>query len=151
MQDLVDDLAGAQLAPEPRLAGRAERAVHGAAGLRADADRRPLVGPPARRVAHEHRLDPLAIAQLVDRLGGQAAIGTDDVAVGDRREPELGGDGRSQRRRQVRQVIERSGAGPMRALEHLSGPIRGLAAGVEPRGELGRVDLADRRPWTGDR
>jgi hypothetical protein len=33
----------------------------------------------------------------------------------------------------------------MDAGEHLLDPIRGLAAGIEPRGERHGVDLADRR------
>ena len=37
--DLVDDLGGLEVAPEPELAGRAERAADGAAGLARDAQR----------------------------------------------------------------------------------------------------------------
>ena len=40
--DLVDDLGGLEVAPEAQLAGRAERAADGAAGLARDAQRVPL-------------------------------------------------------------------------------------------------------------
>ena len=40
--DLVDDLGDLEVAPEPELAGRAERAADGAAGLARDAQRVPL-------------------------------------------------------------------------------------------------------------
>ena len=40
-QHLLDDLAGVEVTFEARLAGRAERAAHRAAGLRRHAHRRP--------------------------------------------------------------------------------------------------------------
>ena len=53
--DLLDDLGGGQVAGQPGLAGRAERAGHPAAGLAGDADRDPV------RVAHQHALDQRAV------------------------------------------------------------------------------------------
>ena len=44
LPNLVDDLAGGQVALQPALAGGAERAGHPAAGLAGDADRRPVRG-----------------------------------------------------------------------------------------------------------
>ena len=54
--DLLDDLGGRQVAGQPGLAGRAERAVHAAAGL---ADETHIVTRSG--VAHEHRLDERAV------------------------------------------------------------------------------------------
>ena len=53
---LLDDLAGGQVPLEAGLAGGAERAAHGAAGLGRHADRGP------GRVAHQHGLDRGAVA-----------------------------------------------------------------------------------------
>ena len=80
VQHLVDDLAGAQLAGEAGLPGGAEGTADRAPGLRGDADGGPLAHLAARRVAHQHRLDPLAVMELVHRLGGQAVVGGKDVA-----------------------------------------------------------------------
>ena len=106
---------------------------------------------PARRVAHQDRFDALPVLQLVDRLGGHAAIGAQHVAVGDRAEAERLRQLRAQRRRQVGQVVEGRCLGPMRTGQHLRHPVRGLAAGGEPRGERCGVDLADRRRGAGER
>src|SRR3546814_5894826 len=59
-----------------------------------------------RSIAHEHRLDPLPVVQLVDRLRGLPAIGTDDVAVNDGAEPEFVSQCRPQIGRQIGQVAE---------------------------------------------
>ena len=86
--DLVDDLGRLEVAREAQLAGRAERAADGAAGLARDAQRVPLALGAARRVVHEHRLDEGAVGQPMQRLLGQAAVGEADLRVGDRVEPE---------------------------------------------------------------
>jgi hypothetical protein len=66
VEHLRDDLAGRQVALQAHLRGGAEGAAHGAAGLAADADG---VAPV---VAHQHRLDQLAIVQAKEGLGGVA-------------------------------------------------------------------------------
>ena len=55
--DLVDDLGGLEVASEPELARRAERAADGAADLARDAQGVPLPGSPPCRVVHQHGLD----------------------------------------------------------------------------------------------
>ena len=64
---LVDDLRGLEVPLHPELAGRAERAAHGAPGLRADAQRVPLAAPLAGRVVHQDRLDQQPVRQPVER------------------------------------------------------------------------------------
>ena len=78
--DLLDDLAGVEVALEAGLAGRAERAAHRAAGLRRHAHRR------ARRVAHEHGLDLRAVARHAH--SHFVVISSCAVALGDRIERE---------------------------------------------------------------
>ena len=77
--DLLDDLGGRHVAGEPRLAGRAERAVHAAAGLRRDAQR------DAAGVAHEHGLDEGAVVQLPEELDRVAAVGLEASHLGQQR------------------------------------------------------------------
>ena len=59
--DLVHDLGGLQVAPEAKLAGRAERAAHRAAGLARDAQRVPLALARPGRVVHEDRFDERSV------------------------------------------------------------------------------------------
>ena len=66
--DLLDDLAGRQVAGQAALAGRAERAAHPAAGLAGDADRDPV------GIAHQDRLDQHPVVPAPDRLHGVAAV-----------------------------------------------------------------------------
>ncbi len=73
--DLVDDLGGREVAREPELARRAERAADRAAGLARDAQRVPLAAGATRRVMHQDRFDERAVVELVERLLGQAAVG----------------------------------------------------------------------------
>src|SRR5688500_10791507 len=61
--DLIDDLAGREIADEPHLAGRAEGAGHRAACLGRDAH-----GVPRAVMWHEHRLDAMAVLQREQRL-----------------------------------------------------------------------------------
>ena len=69
--DLADDFAGGQVPDEPHLAGEAERARHGAADLRRDAERH------RRRVGDEHRFDLPAVGEpqqeLLGAVGGPFA------------------------------------------------------------------------------
>ena len=99
--DLVDDLGGLEVAGEAQLAGRAERAADGTAGLARDAQRVPLALPPAGRIVHEDRLDESAVGQSMEGLLGQAAVGEADLRVADGIEPErlveLGPEARRQR------------------------------------------------------
>ena len=70
IEHLRHDFADSEVAEEAHLPGGAKDAAHGAARLRADAERTPLV------VAHEHRLDVLAIWQLEEHFFGTAVAGT---------------------------------------------------------------------------
>ena len=90
-----------------------------------------------------------AVAKLMHRLGGQAAIGHEGVAVADRREGERPLQRRPQCPRQLRQIPEIGDAWVMAPGEDLPGPIRTLAACGEPRGEPIGMDLADRRDGPG--
>ena len=63
VQRLVEDLGGGEVAPEAHRAGRAERAGERAAGLGGDADRAAPVA-----VAHQHRLDRVAVVGAEERL-----------------------------------------------------------------------------------
>ena len=87
--DLVDDLGGLEVAPEPELAGRAERAADRAAGLARDAQGVALALARAGRVVHQHRLDR-APRRTGD--GGafsvRPAVGRPELGVADRVEPE---------------------------------------------------------------
>ena len=67
--NLLDDLALGQLALEPGLAGGAELAGHGAAGLGGHADGHPV------RVVHQDRLDLGAIVERPEPLGRLAGVG----------------------------------------------------------------------------
>ena len=69
IEHLRHDFADSEVAEEAHLPGGAKDAAHGAARLRADAERAPLV------VAHEHRLDVLAIWQLEEDFFGTAVAG----------------------------------------------------------------------------
>ena len=60
---LVEDLAGGQVAAEPGLTGRAERARKRAARLRRDAERRAVA-----EMLHEHGFDFFAVAQPKEPL-----------------------------------------------------------------------------------
>ena len=63
VERLVEDLRRGQVPAELHLPGRAERAGERAAGLGRDADR-----PAAVAVAHQHRLDRLAVGGVEERL-----------------------------------------------------------------------------------
>ena len=63
VEHLVEDLRGAQVAAEAHRAGRAEGARERAARLRGDADRAAAVA-----VAHQHRLDRVAVGGAEERL-----------------------------------------------------------------------------------
>ena len=74
--DLLDDLAGRQVAGEAGLAGGAEAAPHGAAGLARHAHGGPV------GVQHQHRLDAGAAGELPQELDRVAAVAD---RLGDRR------------------------------------------------------------------
>ena len=67
-EDLLADLADVEVALEPGLAGRAERAAHRASGLRRDAD------GGAVAVAHEDGLDLRAVGGAPQPLDGHALV-----------------------------------------------------------------------------
>ena len=62
--ELGDDLAGGEVAAEALVAGRAEAAADGAAGLRRDAQRAAVV------LGNEHGLDRVAVADVEQPLDG---------------------------------------------------------------------------------
>ena len=68
---LLEDLGGRQVALQPALARRAERARHAAAGLRRDAH------GVALRVAHQHRLERRAVDRAPQHLAGLARVALD--------------------------------------------------------------------------
>ncbi len=151
MQHLVHDLSWGEMPTESSLTGCAERATNGASRLAGDADGDPLCGPAAPRISHQHRLDPLAVVQLMHRFGGEPSIRADDVAVLDAREAKCGCEVGPQRPGEIGQIRERAHVGPVDSGQDLACPVRRLAAGVEPRGELCVWDLADRRRYAGER
>jgi hypothetical protein len=87
----------------------------------------------------------------MDRLGGQAGVCRDDMARGNAAERERSRQILAQGPWQIGQVLEARHLGSAEAEQQLAGPIRGLAAGLEPRGERIRGDLADRRGCPGER
>ncbi len=104
-QHLLDDLAGVEVALEPGLAGRAERAAHRAPGLRRHAHRRAL------GVAHEHGLDLRAVARARPQPLRRHAVvrGLLDERV--ECEGKRVGEALAQRARQRGGVVERAPAG----------------------------------------
>ena len=99
VDDLVHDLGGGQVAVQPRLPGGAERAVHPAARLRADAHGDPV------RVAHQHRLDERAVEQPPQRLAGGVVVAAD-----------VPHDGHQLGQQRLRELLARGGrdVGPLR-------------------------------------
>ncbi len=71
VEDLADDFAGVEVADEAHLAGGAEHAAHGAAGLGADADR------VASFVSHEDGFDDLPIGEAEEEFAGESVVAVD--------------------------------------------------------------------------
>ena len=122
VERLVEDLRGGQVPAEPHLPGRAERARQRAAGLGRDADR-----PAAVAVAHQHRLDRLAVGGVEERL--HRAVARLRLALDlERREGNVLGELGAERRR-GRSSSRRSPAAPRgRPVPDLAGAVGGLAA-----------------------
>ena len=133
--DLVDDLGDLEVAPEPELAGRAERAADGAAGLARDAQRVPFARPGPRRVVHQHRFDERAVGEPVERLLGQPAVGVLHLGVGDGVEGEVGVERVAERGRQRQELVGRGRRAAPDRVGDLAGAVAGLAAGGDPRRE----------------
>ena len=96
MAHLVQNLGRLEVAAEAKLAGGAERATDGTAGLARDAKRvtLPMLGPAvlaeaARGVVHQHRLDERPIREQVQRLLGQPFVRDRDLVRGDRVDAEV--------------------------------------------------------------
>src|SRR5205814_10088880 len=134
VKHLVDDLARAELPRKARLTRRAEWAANRAASLAGDADRGSSRLTCACRGAHEDRFDALSVMQLMHRLGSEAPVRVQDVGGDNRREMKTGIQGSPQADWKVGQVFETPRLGSVDAGQDLAGPIRGLAAGDEPRG-----------------
>ncbi len=120
VERLVEDLGRRQVAAELHRPGRAERARERAARLGRDADRAAAVA-----VAHQHRLDRVAVVGAEERLHG-AVLRL--LLVGDRERRERDGvaQGLAQRGRHVRhRVVARRAS--RRPLPHLAGAVRRLA------------------------
>jgi hypothetical protein len=118
--DLRHDLGGGQVAREPLRAGRAERAVHGAADLRGDAQRAAVI------LGDEHGLDGLALA----RLGHPFARAVGRGLLGDqlrRTDDEHGGQLGAQFLAEVGHQREVVDAAPVDPAHHLVGAVRCLA------------------------
>ena len=139
--DLVDDLGGLEVAPEPELAGGAERAADRAAGLARDAQRVALARGAAGRVVHQDGLDERAVVESVEGLLGLAAVGEAQLRV---RRPCRAGSASSR--------ASRSAAGSVRTPSASTAPpsfqtasaiwrarYAGLALGRHPRGQLPRA------------
>ncbi len=74
MQHLPSDLTRAQIAQEALLAGSAERAAHGAAGLGRDANSLATPARVGRVILHQHRLDRVTVVEPQKQLA-RAAVG----------------------------------------------------------------------------
>ncbi len=129
--DLLDDLAGGELALEARLAGRAEAAAHGAPGLRGDADRG-AVG-----VVHEDGLHEGAVVELPQPLDGVLAVRRRHRGRL-QREGEGVVDLLAQGDRQVGHLRRLDGP-PVEPVPHLACPVGRLAG--EGDGEVLRSDV----------
>ena len=136
---LVDDLGGLEVAPEPELARRTERAADGAPGLARDAQRVPLARRAAGRVVHQDGLDELAVVESMEGLLGQPAVGDAKLGVVDRVEAEVASQRRPDRNRQGPHLgrIGQPAVLPGR-IRDLAGAERGLALVRHPGGELVR-------------
>ena len=148
--DLVDDLGDLEVAPEPELAGRAERAADGAAGLARDAQRVPLARARPRRVVHQDRFDQGAVGEPVERLLGQAAVGLAQLRVGDRVEPEGGLELRAQGGRQRQRLVDRADDAAPHRVGDLARAVAGSPRAAEPvaeriRGQAGQARARRRR------
>ena len=86
VERLVDDLRRCEVAREAHATGRAKRAVERAAGLRGDAQRAPPVA-----VAHQHRLDRMAVLGAEERLD-RAVAARAILHNGERRERHVAGE-----------------------------------------------------------
>ena len=119
--ELLDDLAGREVAPEPHRAGRAERARKRAAGLRGQADRAAVAVP------HRDGLDRVAVggaqAQL-DRAVGGDLLGLDDELA--QRCPFV--ERHAERTRQRRDLVPALGVLGERGATRLRHAVRGLVA-----------------------
>ena len=134
--------------PNPSSPGGAERAADRAAGLARDAQGVPFARPGPRRVVHQDRLDERAVAEPVERLLGQPAVGVLQLGVGDGVEAEVGverlAEGGGQRQELVGRGRSRR---PRRASRDLAGAVAGLAA----RGEPGREGVGGEPGQAGPR
>jgi hypothetical protein len=144
--DLLQDLGGRQVAGQPALAGRAERAGHAAAGLRGDAH------GVALRVAHQHRLDGGAVAGPPQRLAGLPRIALDLPDRGQQRREQRLGQPAAQRRGQIGHRGRVGGQPAVVLVGQLFGPKRRQAqvgdrlqpAGLVEVGEMPRRHLPAR-------
>ena len=138
--DLGDDFRGGQVAGQPGLPRRTERAAHPAPGLRRHAHGHPV------GVLHQHRLDECAVQGAPHALAGVPAIRAERPLLGQQPRQQLFGQGRAHRGGQVRHVLRRVGVpaevvpgqlvGPELALPQLGDgppPLRQLKIGKMAR------------------
>ena len=137
--DLVDDLGDVQVTLEPELAGGAERAPDGTAGLAADAQRVPLAPRAARRVVHQDALHEPPIGQLVQRLLRGAIVGDADLGRGQRIEAQSFGKPGPKRPAQGGHVVPPSCLRAPHRVGDLPGSKRRLSHPLQDRGERGRL------------
>ncbi len=133
---LVDDLGGGQVALQPALAGRAERARHPAARLAGDARRGPV------RIAHEHRLGERAVVPAPQRLAGGAAVAGLFRHGGDQRR-EQRGEARPGGRGQVRHGVDVRGEPAEVVAAELVGPESGQAQLADGGPPVGGVEVGE--------
>ena len=134
---LLDDLRGGQVAGQPGLAGRAERAGHPAAGLAGHADGDPV------RVAHQHALHQRPVEAAPERLAGVAAIAPDVPDDRQQRRQQRAGQPVPGGGRQVghrRRVVGEPGEVVRRQLTR---PVRGLAQLDRGRAPVGRSEVGE--------
>ena len=131
---LFDDLTGREVTVEAGLAGGAEAAGHGAAGLRTHTDRRPV------GVEHEHGLDLMTVVGLPQPLEGLALVGVLQLELVERQRGPLGDLG-PQRLGNCRDLVGVTEF-VVEALPDLVDPVVRLT--VAQRCELGAVEVVER-------
>jgi hypothetical protein len=130
--ELRDDLRRAELPPEPEIAGGAEAARQGAAGLGRQAQGDAL----SRR--NQYGFDLLPISQAPQMFDGSVPrTGLEGHLQGGNREPRI--ENRAQIRREIGHLVEPGGEPLVHPAGDLSGPVGGLSQLGERRPQHRRV------------